>query len=93
VRSWLLCLRSFLAAHPLTLRSLPRCSDALRSARGTLADAGGSSAAALASGGRAAAAVAAAPFTFASAGVRLTVAGISVLKDDVGAVRAFAATA
>ncbi len=91
--------------HPLTRScpapSAPACSsftarsEALRAGRGTLADAGGSSAAAAASGGRSAAAgaggAAAPPFTFATAGVRLFTVGISVLKDDVDAVRAFAA--
>ncbi len=89
----------------MRLPSLPR-SDALRVARGTLADAGGSSAAAAGSGGGGGggggsrrgmlgggAAGSCVPFTFAAAGVRLTAAGISVLRDDVAPVRSFLAAA
>ena len=65
------------------------CSDALRAARGTLADAGGSSASARL-GGAVARVPSGAPFSFDAAKLRVTAAGVSVAKDDVDAVRAFA---
>ena len=64
-------------------------SDALRAARGTLAEAGGSSSSAR-DGGAVSRVAPGAPFTFDAAGLRVTAAGISVAKDDVDAVRAFA---
>jgi hypothetical protein len=67
-------------------------SEALRAARGTLAEAGGSSAAAR-DGGAVSRVAPGAPFSFDAAGLRVTAAGISVAKDDVDAVRAFATSA
>jgi hypothetical protein len=101
--SWRISPRFLRSIHSLpraaSAASSPRRSEALRAGRGTLADAGGSSAAAAASGGRSGgggggggSGAAVPPFTFATSGVRLFTAGISVLKGDVDAVRAFAAT-
>ena len=70
----------------------PFRSEALRAARGTLADAGGSSSSSRGGGGVSRLAPGA-PFSFDGAGLRVTCAGVSVAKDDLDAVRSFAAAA
>ena len=64
-------------------------SEALRAARGTLAEAGGSSAAARATSAVARATASGAPFSFDAPGLRVTTVGISVSKDELDSVRTF----